>query len=72
MVIYKTQERKGYGEQNYYSNVYKLEGDQVVKYRAHRWKFFDGHENTWEEEESEVESWNLDDPNMPEWLHKYL
>lgn len=71
-VIYVTNEWKGYGKQNYYCNVYKLEGNQVVKYKRHRFKTFDGRENYWVEEEDYVESWDLDDPSMPEWLHQYI
>lgn len=70
--IYTTNEWKGYGRQNYYRNEHRLEGGVVTKYKCHRWKFFDGDESTWECEEEEVDSWSVNDPNMPEWLHQYI
>ncbi len=72
MTIYTTKERKGYGKQNYYRNEYRLEENEVHKYKCNRFKTFDGHENNWEESEILVSSWALDDQNMPEWLRNYL
>lgn len=70
--IYETNEWHGYGEQNYYWNEYRLEGNTVVKYKCNRFKSFDGQESNWEESETAEDGWEIDDPNMPEWLHNYL
>ncbi|MBU5494279.1 hypothetical protein [Enterococcus sp. S177_ASV_20] len=70
--IYTTNEWNGYGKQNYYWNEYRLEGNSIVKYKCNRHKFFVGNENNWEESETEVESWNINDSNLPNWLREYI
>jgi hypothetical protein len=70
--LYVTNEYSGHGKQNYYWNEYRLEDGEVVKHHCHRQKFFDGDENEWREDDVVMDSWSIDDPEMPEWLKKYL
>ena len=70
--IYETNEWKGYGKQNYYSNEYVLEDDEVVKYKCNRFKTFDSDGSYWANEKRKVDSWDVDDPEMPDWLKEYL
>lgn len=72
MTIYTTNEYKGYDKQNYYCYEYRREGNTVEKYKCNRRKFFDGHENSWEESEQLVDSWEIGDSDMPDWLEQYL
>ncbi|MGO4958923.1 hypothetical protein ACTQ5B_01955 [Bifidobacterium pseudolongum] len=71
-VIYTTNEWSGVGRQSYCWNEYRREGDMVLKSRCHRQKFFDGDENVWDRDETQVDSWDIDDSAMPEWLREYL
>lgn len=70
--IYSTNSWSGYSKGSQYWNEYWLEDDKVVKYKCSSTKFFDGKENTRSNDMRKIESWNLDDPNMPEWLRKYI
>ncbi len=72
MTIYTTQEYSGHGKQNYYWYEYRQEGDTVYKYKCHRFKFFDGDENTWETEESLVDTLDVNDKSFPSWLKSHL
>ena len=72
MTIYVTKEWKGFGKQNYYWHEYRHEGSEVVKYKCNRAKYFDGRENNWRENEQIVDSWAIDDPNMPNWLKRHV
>ena len=70
--LYTTNEWKGYGKQNYYHNEYRQDGDVIEKVKCHRQKFFDGNENNWDTDEKVVDSWNVNDSNLPEWLKKLI
>lgn len=72
MTIYTTREYDGYGKQNYFWYEYRLEGRRVIKVRRHRQRAFDGQESAWHTGEREQTSWEIGDPDMPQWLLRYL
>jgi hypothetical protein len=67
-----TAEWQGYGKQNRYWHEYRHEGDNVLKHKCHRQKFFDGDESNWDRDEEIVDSWGIEDPSVPDWLRQYL
>jgi len=71
--IYKMKnEWEGHTKHSYYHNEYFRDGDEVVKFKCGRFKFFDGRENEWSEEKKEEQRWSINDPNIPEWLKKFI
>ncbi len=67
-ILHTTQEWSGYGKQNYYYNQYRLKDNTVYRFKCNRFKHFDGKENEWVNDERLDAKWDIDDPNMPEWL----
>lgn len=49
-----------------------LEGDNIVKYKCNRHKFFDGHENSWETNKDVLEIIPKDAHYIPNWLRKRI
>lgn len=70
--IYVTDQWKGFGKQNYFWNEYRFESGKVFKFKCHKHKHFDGDENAWLENEELIESWEITDPAIPEWLNQYI
>ena len=71
-LIYRTNDWDGYSKNSSYHNEYYDDGDTVTKVKVYEFKFFDGRENSWEREETVVDSWSHDDPSMPDWLRDHL
>lgn len=69
-LIYETQHRGGSKKEKWYE--YHQDGSTITKTRHRMWKIFDGRENTWESEVEEVESWEVGDDDIPEWLLEYI
>lgn len=72
MTIYVTNGWACYGKHNYYWNEYRLEGNEVAKYKWRRQKFFEGDENNWGNDEQVEEFWSIDHPNLLGWLKQYM
>ena len=70
-VIYVTDPYDGPGNS---SSCYRYEqdGDKVTKYRVTCSKFFNGEENVKQKDVTEVDSWDIHDSDMPDWLNQYL
>lgn len=66
--IYSTNSWKGGSKNSSYRYRYDDEGDEIVKYKEHNYKYFDGDENVRESKDTKVDSWAKDDPSMPDWL----
>ena len=71
-LLHRTRSWDGYGKNNHYHNEYVDDGESVRKVKVHEFKFFDGHENSWEREETVTDMWSHDDPSMPGWLKDKL
>lgn len=72
MTVYTTDADKHNDKQNYYYNEYRTGEGNVVKYRCHRHRIADGDGSDWIIDEEQVDSWSLDDPNLPELLREHL
>lgn len=72
MTIFKTEKWDGFGRQNYYWHEYRLEENQVVKYKCHKFKLLENGKEDWCIEEQREESWLFNDPDLPEFLKEYL
>ena len=72
MNLYTTNEYKGHGKNNYFWYEYRKKGNKITKNRCSRTKIFDGHENEWVRDESEVDSWNIKDSGLPGWLRDLI
>lgn len=68
-LIYETNHWKG-GSNNKQENwnEYRQSGSTVTKYKRSCWKTFDG----WDGDEEVVDSWEVGDDDMPDWLIDYL
>lgn len=72
-LIYETNHWKGgpnSKQENW--NEYRQDGSTVTKVKCSCWKTFDGDESYWEGDEEEVDSWEVGDDDMPDWLVDYL
>ena len=72
MTVYKTKELCGYREQNYRWVGYRLERGKVAKYKCRRREISDGSGIRLTEDETRIALWSINDPEIPEWLRKYL
>ena len=70
-VLYTTKEWKDPCN-NHYCNEYRQEGNIITKVKCSWGKFFDGKESEKSESEKVLETWKKGDPNIPEWLQKFI
>ncbi len=72
MTVYTTCDHMRDGNRRYYHNEYRTEGEEVVKYICHQQMNLDDKGEKWLTLEESVDSWNYDDPDLPELVRKEM
>lgn len=71
-LVYKTNERKDYIEENCHWYEFRLKGDIIYKYRCQKQKILGKDKNIWTIKESIEETWVADSPLLPDFLKKKI
>ena len=72
MLVYKTKEQSDIEKLNYYWDEYHLVKNSVNKFKCHKFYISNGNKGEWQEEKELEIEWDINDPNIPEWLSDYI